>query len=154
MSHTAAAAFCTAPPSVASPLLVWTDLAALTELEHHWLHVMSFSDLTDPDDARRFDEAWLCLERAAVALGMPANHDRDAADWAEAYLRRASEKGWTGGMLEWEPDVAFVIGTPEYRARHISMLWSQQLWHEAIMVVAGAGAIGFLFYAIVQGAAS
>lgn len=45
------------------------------------------------------------------------------------------------------------IGTPAYRARHISMLWSAQLWHEAIVVSFGAVSIGLLFYAVVKGVA-
>lgn len=46
------------------------------------------------------------------------------------------------------------IGTPEYRARHISMLWSQQLWHEAVMLVFGCGALAALFYAAAEGLSS
>lgn len=43
-----------------------------------------------------------------------------------------------------------VIGTPAYRARHISMLWTAQLWHEAVMVLAGGFAAGLLFCAIAR----
>lgn len=46
------------------------------------------------------------------------------------------------------------VSTPEYRARHISMLWSQQLWHEAIMVAFGVGAVALLFCAIAKDVAS
>jgi hypothetical protein len=39
-------------------------------------------------------------------------------------------------------------GTRAYRARHISMLWTAQLWHEAIMVAAAAVSVGFMLYAL------
>lgn len=42
------------------------------------------------------------------------------------------------------------VGTPAYRARHIAMLWSPQLWTDALMVATGAGAFGLLFYAIAK----
>lgn len=42
------------------------------------------------------------------------------------------------------------IGTREYRARHIALLWSRQLWHEAVMVGFGAFSIFLLFYAIAK----
>jgi len=53
-----------------------------------------------------------------------------------------------------EVETSDEIGTLAYRARHISMLWSEQLWHEAIMVLSGAGVIGLLFYAIAKDLAS
>lgn len=49
------------------------------------------------------------------------------------------------------PDAMFgcdVPGTRAYRARHISMLWTAQLWHEAIMVAAAAVSVGFMLYAL------
>ncbi|CAM8631476.1 hypothetical protein [Sphingobium cupriresistens] len=51
-------------------------------------------------------------------------------------------------------DAADQIGTPAYRARHISMLWKEQLWHEAIMILGGGFAGGLLFYAIAKDLAS
>ncbi len=40
------------------------------------------------------------------------------------------------------------VGTPAYRARHISLLWSAQLWHEAIMIAACAVMLGLVFYTV------
>lgn len=96
----------------------------------------------DGASMRRFETAWTRLERLAVSLGMPENSEESAADWAEDYLRRH------GRTLEALP--ALIIGTPEYRRRHIAMLWQGQLWHEAIMLLSGGFAIAFLFYAIAQ----
>lgn len=45
-------------------------------------------------------------------------------------------------------DDAEQVGTPAYRARHISMLWSAQLWHEVVMVAACVFMLGLTFYAI------
>lgn len=47
------------------------------------------------------------------------------------------------------PD-ADIVGTPAYRARHIAELWTANLWHEAIMLIAAAGSLGLLFYAIAR----
>lgn len=44
---------------------------------------------------------------------------------------------------------AHTVGTPEYRRRHISMLWTAQLWHEAIYVGFVATVFCLLGYAII-----
>lgn len=98
--------------------------------------------LTDASAFNRFDAAWARLERMAVALGMPENGADDAASWAGDYLRQH-------GRVVHQP-VALTIGTPEYRQRHIAMLWRANLWHEAIMILSGVSAIGLLFYAIAK----
>ena len=120
------------PMAVGAP----SDDAALGLLEHRWLHVMSFGDVSDAQTAALFSAAYRRLELQAHRFGMPDGHD-DAADWTEQFLFGAAPSG-------------LVPGTAEYRRRHISMLWSAQLWHEAIMVGAGAGAIGLLFYALAR----
>lgn len=43
-----------------------------------------------------------------------------------------------------------IIGTPAYRRRQLSVIWTAQLWHELVMVLAGIGSIGLLFYAIAR----
>jgi hypothetical protein len=96
----------------------------------------------DGASMRRFETAWTRLERLAVSLGMPENSEESAADWAEDYLRRH------GRTVEVIP--ALIIGTPEYRRRHIAMLWQAQLWHEAVMILAAAGLLSLMFYAAAQ----
>lgn len=96
---------------------------ALHLLEHHWQHVRSFRDVSDARTFNAFSAAYRRLEEQALVLGMPADCD-DAVDWAESFLALAADTP------------AFTPGTPEHRARHISMLWSAQLWHEAVLVLA------------------
>lgn len=97
--------------------------------------------LSDPTSFKRFDDAWLRLERLTLALGMPENSADDAAAWAKDFLRRHGRPF----------PAALTVGTPQYRQRHVAMLWQANMWHEATMVLFGATAIGLLFYAIAQG---
>jgi hypothetical protein len=126
--------------------------AELGWLEQYLLEVRSFTDLSDITVAQNFEAAQLRLERLALALGMPENYEMDADNWAEDYLQRASANGWRGSVRAYmAPAAEFTVGTPEYRAQHIAMLWTHALWHEAVMVGFGFGSILFLFYAIVSG---
>lgn len=43
-------------------------------------------------------------------------------------------------------DCPHELGTPAYRAWHVSMIWSRQLWHEAILILGGCVAAGLAFY--------
>jgi hypothetical protein len=43
-----------------------------------------------------------------------------------------------------------VIGTPEYRARMVSKLWHNQLWHEAVMVGMGGVCFFLMLYAVAK----
>lgn len=131
------------------PLAAANDIEAdVTAAELDWLEsaladAKRFAFLPDAESTNRFLDVWLRLERLALALGMPENCADDAAGWAEDFLRRH------GRPIP--RDAAMTVGTPEYRHRHIAMLWQANLWHEAIMVASGAGAIGLLFYAIARG---
>ena len=130
-------------PPAANDIEHFVSAAEMGWLEHYLLETRSYGDLSDPGVARDFEAAWLRLERLALALGMPENSADDAAGWAEEFLRHH------GRPIP--RDAAMTVGTPEYRQRHIAMLWQANLWHEAIMVASGVGAIGLLFYAVAQG---
>lgn len=119
----------------------------VTALELDWLenalrdaHAPGY--LSDPASFKRFDDAWLRLERLASALGMVEGQGDGVVAWAEDYLRQH-------GRAVQQP-VALTIGTPEYRQRHIAMIWQANLWHEAILVLSGAAIIGLLFYMIAK----
>lgn len=116
--------------------------------ELDWLHELLRDAkepryLTDPTSFQRFDAAWVRLARLAVALGMPENCADDAASWAEDYLRR------NGRVVT--PDRSSIVGTAEYRARHLALIWQGQLWHEVVMIVGGVGSVGLLLYALADG---
>jgi hypothetical protein len=117
--------------------------AELDWLAHYLIEVRSFTNLSDPKAGRNFDDAWLRLERLAVALGMPEYQSDGVVAWVEDLLRQY-------GRHVPQP-AALTVGTPEYRQRHIAMIWQANLWHEAVMILSGAGAIGLLFYAIAKG---
>lgn len=131
-------------PTLAPVLDIEDDVTAL---ELDWLanflaDVQSFTDLSDLSVGASFDDAWLRLERLAIALGMPEYQPDGVIAWCEDFLRQHGHAVPT--------PAAMTVGTPEYRARHISMLWNANLWHEAVMILSGAAAIGLLFYAIAK----
>lgn len=136
------------PISIAPRHFETTLEAEIVGLELDWLeealrdaHAPGF--LSDPASFKRFDDAWLRLERLALSMGMPEGQGDGVVAWAEDYLRRHGR--------DVPHAAALTVGTPEYRRRHIAMIWQAQLWHEAIMILAGVGAIGLLFYAIAHG---
>lgn len=134
----------------AAPLAAANDIEAdVTAAELDWLEsalrTAEAPGLLSAADADH-DLAWVRLERLSIALGMPEDAGDSAAAWAADYLARHGRHV--------PINMATVIGAPEYRQRHIAMLWHANLWHEAIMVLSGAGAIGLLFYAIAKGAQS
>ena len=62
-------------------------------LELDWLeealrdaHAPGF--LSDPASFKRFDDAWLRLERLALSMGMPEGQGDGVVAWAEDYLRQ------------------------------------------------------------------
>jgi len=131
----------------AAPLAAANDIEdAVIVAELDWLEqVLGEARALYPrTEEHRFDAAWARLERMAVALGMPENSADDAASWAEDYLRQH-------GRMVHAP-AARIVGTSEYRQRHIAMLWQAQLWHEAVQVLFVAVAVGLLFYAVAAGA--
>lgn len=136
----------------AAPLAAANDIEAdVTAAELDWLEsaladAKCFAFLPDTASTNRFHDAWLRLERLAFGMGMPEGQGDGVVAWAEDYLRQH-------GRTVPQP-AALTVGTPEYRQRHIAMLWQANLWHEAIMVLSGAFAIGLLFYAIAKGAQS
>lgn len=136
----------------AAPLAAANDIEAdVTAAELDWLEsaladAKCFAFLPDTASTNRFHDAWLRLERLAIGMGMPEGQGDGVVAWAEDYLRQH-------GRTVPQP-AALTVGTPEYRQRHIAMLWQANLWHEAIMVLSGAGAIGLLFYAIAKDIAS
>ncbi|KQN09803.1 hypothetical protein ASE85_02360 [Sphingobium sp. Leaf26] len=130
------------PPFAANDIEDAVSAAELDWLENALSEAKRFAFLPDAASMDRFHDVWLRLERLALGMGMPDGQGDGVVAWAEDYLRQH-------GRAVPQP-AAFTIGTPEYRQRHIAMLWQANLWHEAIMVLSGAGAIGLLFYAIAQ----
>ena len=133
------------------PALSITSTRSAIDIEHDvvaleldWLESV-LCDAVAPRSLcnRAADDAWLRLERLAMALGMPENSADDAAAWAQDFLRRHGRQ-----------PAALTIGTPEYRQRHVAMLWPANLWHEATMILFGVTGLGLLFYAIAQGVQS
>lgn len=128
------------PRAAANDIEADVTTAELDWLEHHLRATQSFTDLSDPAAAEAFETAWLRLELLAIALGMPENHPDGVVAWAEDHLRH-------NGRPVHQP-AAQIVGTPEYRQRHIAMLWQAQLWHEAVQVAFVAVTLGLLFYAV------
>ncbi|WP_088183988.1 hypothetical protein [Sphingobium sp. Z007] len=133
--------------AAASPAAANDIEDAVTAAELDWLedalreaHAPGY--LSDPASFKRFDDAWLRLERLSAGLGMVEGQGDGVVAWAEDYLRRH-------GRPVHQPS-ALTVGAPAYRQRHVAMLWEAQLWHEAIMILSGAAAIGLLFYAIAK----
>lgn len=99
-------------PSPAAPRSALQGHASDIEwLEHHWLHVMSFGDVSDAASKAAFEGGYHRLVLQAERLGMPSSHD-DVTGWAEQYL------------TDMAMTPAFTPGTQAYRARHVAMLWS------------------------------
>lgn len=130
-----------------SPIVVNDIEDAVTAAELDWLEdalrdAQAPGYLSDPASFKRFDDAWLRLERLAAGLGMLEGQGDGVVAWAEDYLRQR-------GRTIHQP-VELTVGTPEYRERHVAMLWQASLWHEATMILFGAAVFALLFYAIAK----
>lgn len=119
--------------------------ADIASVELDWL-TQYLCDVHRAVGVQDFEDAWLRLERLAHALGMPDGQEEGVVAWAEDYLRQAGRPVPRAA--------AFTVGTPEYRKRHISRIWTANLWHEVVMIAGGAVAVGMLFYAIARNVAS